>query len=120
MRRRILASFMIAAALAACGGGAPPPTPAGTPAATLRLAASNSVFDTNHLSAPADAPFAIEFDNRDSVPHNVAIPGGPPGTSGAIFGGPAVRTYVFPPLPVGSYTFHCDVHPQMRGTLDVS
>jgi plastocyanin len=110
---------VIVLALAGCTGSPPAPSPAGTPAATLHIAARDSRFDTATLGAPAGLPFAIEFDNRDSIPHNVALPGGPPGTSGEVFSGPAVRTYLFPPLPAGSYPFRCDVHPEMTGTLAV-
>ena len=95
------------------------PAPVGTPAATLAIAATNSVFDKSVLEAPADAPFAIVFTNNDTVPHNVAVSGGPPGTKGEIFTGPATRTYVFPAMSAGTYSFLCDVHPEMAGTLTV-
>jgi plastocyanin len=112
-----LALVALTVLAAACGGGAAP-TPAGTPAVTLSLIAQNSKFDQSQLTVTANAPFAIQFENRDSVPHNVSIQGGPPGTAGEVFGGPAERTYVFAALPAGSYTFACAVHPEMHGTIE--
>ena len=107
---------LLALLLTACAGG-PQVTPAGTPAVTLELSAVNSVFDKSSLTVPAGAPFAIVLDNRDTVPHNVSITGGPPGSTGELFGGPARRAHVFPALSAGSYRFKCDLHPEMTGTL---
>jgi plastocyanin len=114
--RHATALCLAALALAACGG-TPPPTPEGTRAVTLELVAANSTFDKTELSVPADVPFAIEFENRDVVPHNVSIQAGPPAMIGEVFGGPAVRTYVFRPLPAGSYSFRCDLHLEMAGSI---
>lgn len=75
----------------------------------------NSVFDRTEMAVIADAPFAIRYENLDVVPHNVAVRGGPVPLVGEIFTGPAERTYYFAGLPEGSYTFLCDVHPEMRG-----
>jgi len=103
--------------LTACGGSAQP-TPLGTPAVTLQLAAADIKFDQSTLTVPADAPFAIAFDNRESAMHNVTIrKGGTMYYQGELFTGPAVRTYFVPPLPAGQYEFLCEVHPDMVGTL---
>ena len=102
--------------IAACGG-ASTATPAGTPAVTVEISATNNIFDRTELTVIADAPFAIRFYNYDVVPHNVAIRGGATALVGEIFTGPAERTHLFPALPQGSYPFLCDVHPEMRGTL---
>lgn len=77
----------------------------------------NSVFDRSELTVIADAPFAIRFENLDVGPHNVSVRGGLTALVGEIFTGPAERTYYFASLPQGTYTFLCDVHPEMRGTL---
>ncbi|MGI8929288.1 MAG: cupredoxin domain-containing protein [Candidatus Limnocylindrales bacterium] len=107
---------ILALTLAACGGS-PTPTPAGTPAVTVEISATNNVFDRNELSVIADAPFAVRFQNNDVVPHNVAVRGGATPLVGEIFTGPAERTYFFPQLPQGSYTFVCDVHPEMKSAF---
>ena len=77
------------------------------------------------MSAPANVPFKIEFDNRDpGTPHNVAIhqgsPTGPEIFKGEIFPGPAKRTYDIPALQAGTYGFVCSVHANMTGTLTVN
>ncbi len=103
----------------------PPPPPSGQPAGpTLQIAAQNVAFDTAALTAPADTPFKIDFDNRDpSILHNVAIhegsPTGPETFKGEVFPGPAKKTYDVPALPAGTYGFICSVHPTMAGTLTV-
>ncbi len=115
----------------------PPPPPSGEPpasgepgqsgppgAAPLTLAALNVAFDKTELTAPADTPFKIDFDNQDpSIPHNVAIhqgsPTGPEVFRGEVFPGPAKRTYDVPPLRALRFGFICSVHPNMTGTLTV-
>jgi cytochrome c oxidase subunit 2 len=98
------------------------PPPGGAP--PIAIAAQNIAFDTAELSAPADVPFKIDFDNREAVPHNVAIhegsPTGPEVFRGEVFTGPDMRTYDVPALAAGTYGFICSVHPtQMTGTLTV-
>jgi plastocyanin len=105
--------------ISACGGGAGQPTPAGTPAATVQLVARGSAFDKNRLDVPADAAFAIDFNNTDAVPHNVSIHGNGSARTTDTFSGPAERTFVLAALPAGTYTFQCDVHPNMTGTFVV-
>ena len=106
-------------------GGSTPPGQSGPPAAApLSLVAQNIAYDKTELSAPANTPFQIQFDNQDaSIPHNVAIhEGSPTGAElfkGEIFPGPAQKTYDVPPLKAGAYAFVCSVHPNMNGTLTV-
>jgi len=103
----------------------PAPRPSGeTAGPVLQVSALNFAFEQTSLTAPADQPFQIEFDNKDSgVPHNVAIhrdtASGEEVFKGDIFSGPEKRTYDVPPLPAGPYTFICTVHPTMTGTLTV-
>jgi plastocyanin len=109
----------------------PPPPPSGEPGASgapagpaVQVVAKDVAFQPTALTAPADTPFQIDFDNQDaSVPHNVAIhegsPTGPAVFEGEIFPGVEQRTYDVPPLPAGAYGFICTVHPNMTGTLTV-
>jgi plastocyanin len=101
------------------------PAPAGSGGAVIDLVAKDVAFDAQSLTAQANAPFQIQFDNQDTgVPHNVAIYGGSSPTNnlfrGAIVTGPGQMTYDVPALPPGTYTFQCDVHPTvMKGTIVV-
>ena len=101
------------------------PVAGGSPAATgatLHISAQNIAFDTDHLAAAAGQAFVLEFDNNDAgVPHNVEIldAHGASMFKGQIITGPATASYQVPALPAGSYTFLCDVHPNMTGTLTV-
>ena len=107
------------------GNATPPPPPSGgAPGATVDVSALNVAFEQAALTAPADKPFQIVFDNKDAgVPHNVAIhkdsPTGAEVFKGEVFTGPAKRTYDVPALPAGTYGFACTVHPTMTGTLTV-
>jgi plastocyanin len=125
------------AALTACGGGTAAgqtgasqrgkycavirllePSPSGI---QLSITAMDTKFDTTCLAAPADTPFTIRFDNEDSNTHNLDIlDHGRSLFDGAVIIGPKVTTYSVQALPVGVYTFRCDVHPtQMHGTFVV-
>ena len=85
------------------------------------LVANNLLFDVQTFAVPADEPFAIELDNREAPPHNVAIytqKNGQPLLKTTPFPGPASRVYESEEgIPEGVYYFQCDVHPTtMFGT----
>jgi plastocyanin len=94
----------------------------GTTGTTVNVVALNIAFDNAALQAAAGQAFVIAFDNQDSgIPHNIEIKdaGGASAFKGEIITGPAKATYQIPALTAGSYTFICDVHPNMTGTLTV-
>ena len=105
-----------------------PGDPTGSPGApgdvTLEVVAERIAFDVLKLEAPAGAPFAIHFVNRNaSVPHDVDIRTQDGQT---IFDGETLNdvgeiTYEIPALEAGEYVFICSVHPipAMTGTLTV-
>jgi plastocyanin len=121
---RAVAVAALAFAIAACG-----PTPAAVSSAASgvadpaspRLTAKDLAFDRTTVEVPAGRPFTLVFDNEDGAPHNVAIYRDDAATnrlfSGEIFGGPATRAYAVPALAAGTYTFRCDVHQDMHGTV---
>ena len=75
------------------------------------------------VHGPAGKPFTIAFDNEDDgTPHNIEIKdaSGASAFKGEVFNGVATKVYDVPPLPAGSYTFLCIVHPTtMTGTATI-
>ena len=74
------------------------------------------------MTAPAGKAFTLAFENKDAgTPHNVDIkkPDGSEAYKGEIFPGPATKVYQVPALAAGTYSFVCDVHSTMTGTITV-
>jgi cytochrome c oxidase subunit 2 len=102
----------------------PPPAPSGAP--VLKVEAKNIAFDTKALEATANQPFVIDFKNDDvaAVTHDIQIRQSDGTTvvqeQDAIPGG-TEKQYQYQPLPAGTYTFICSIHPvpAMTGTLTV-
>jgi plastocyanin len=134
MYRTVQAIALIAVAVlaVACGGGgatsapataAPSTGPSGsaTPdGSVLSISAKDTAYSVTTLTAKADTPFQIAFDNQDSAPHNIAIKdaSGAQKFKGDIVAGQKV-SYDVGALAAGTYTFWCEVHPNMTGTLTV-
>ena len=96
--------------------------PSGSGGAVVNITAQNIDFTTKQVSAPANAPFTIHFDNQDaSVPHDVVIKDstGMAMFTGDLVTGVAQKDYSVPALAAGTYTFVCTVHTNMTGTLTV-
>jgi mono/diheme cytochrome c family protein/plastocyanin len=107
---------------AAGSPGASPAASAPAAGTVVQEAASGLAFVNKDLRVPADAPFAIEFDNQDTgQPHNIEIKDGSGATvfKGDLVTGPAKATYNVEGLPAGSYPFICSVHTNMTGTVTV-
>ena len=128
---RVIAATLLAAltailatVLAGCASEpGRPSSPASIDPNAIRISAAGLTFSADRLSAPADEPFQIAFDNQERPLHNIAIYRDA-GASDRIFGkepfsGPAVQTYDVPALATGTYFFRCDVHPEMTGELVV-
>lgn len=121
--RRLVGAVLAVGLVAACTGTDPGTRvpPASLDPASPAIAADELAFDREDLRVPADRPFVLAFENRESVPHNVAVY--PDATregalfQGEIFDGPATRWYRVPALAAGSYVFVCELHPSMTGRL---
>ncbi len=129
---RLLLVGALAVALAACGSARadePSPAPTADPGASapagnvVPIAAKDLRFTSSTVTAPANTPFQIAFQNGDSAPHNVAVFRDSSAAErisiGEIFGGPATKVQDVPALAAGEYFIRCDVHPDMVGTLVV-
>ena len=93
---------------------------------TAPVGAATAGFVEKTLSATANTPFTVHFDNQDNqAPHNFTIKdsGGTNlqlGGDTAFFTGPGTRDLQVPALKTGTYTYFCEVHPStMIGTLTV-
>jgi cytochrome c oxidase subunit 2 len=112
------------AKLVADANATPPPAPSGAP--VLKVAAKDIAYDTHALEAPANGPIVIDFTNNDpsSITHDVDIKsadGTVVSNEDPIPGG-SEKQYQVQPLPAGTYTYFCSVHPgvaAMEGTLTV-
>ena len=111
-----------AASSEASAGASGEPGGSGNPNLVM-ISALGVKYEQATVTAPANTPFQIQFDNKDAgTPHNVAIHlGGSTGAElfkGTIFNGIESRTYDVPALDAGQYAFVCTVHPTMIGTLN--
>jgi plastocyanin len=104
-----------------------PPAPApGGQAVTVNISSLNYRFDKSVITVPAGANVTIVYENKEAVPHNVAIYTTPAATQvifkGEVITGPKTITYNFiAPTTPGDYFFRCDVHPTvMTGTFTVT
>lgn len=118
----IACSGAVAAPPSGSPGGSPstPPSSPGSPAdgGSVVIVAKDLVFQPETLVVPAGTPVEILFDNQDEAPHNIAIKGGDgvTGFKGEIIGKGQVKNQV-PAMAPGTYTFWCEVHPDMTGTI---
>jgi cytochrome c oxidase subunit 2 len=107
------------------GSGGPPPGSGAPPPAggVVEQVAENTQFVNQQLTASANTPFTIHFDNKDSQPHDMDIAAadgsGQLVFDGQFFVGPAAQDYQVPALAAGTYPFHCSIHSNMTGTLTV-
>ncbi|HET7654152.1 MAG TPA: DnaJ domain-containing protein [Acidimicrobiales bacterium] len=86
------------------------------------VTAAGMRFDVSQLRLAARVPVEVDLVNRDvGQRHNVAIYRGSAVIArGAPVTGPSAVAYDFGPLPAGTYTFRCEIVPDMSGTLRVT
>ena len=83
----------------------------------IRISADNIAFNKDELTVPAGAEVTLVFNNKEAVPHNVAVYETDAMEEiifqGEVFRGPRKVTYTFTaPDEPGTYFFVCDVHPR--------
>jgi plastocyanin len=108
------------AAQAPAPAGQPPAgSPYGQASGTAPAPSAGTTVEISDFtfSAPTAGPgSSVTVANRDGAPHTVTADDGSFG-SGTV-GAEATGTFVAPAAP-GTYQFHCEIHPQMSGTLTV-
>jgi plastocyanin len=113
----------VATAPPVTNSSAPPPPAGGIPVTTLTVVAKTISFDVNEIVLKANSTITLTLDNQDpGIPHNLAILTSETGTKifgQAPFNGPAKETWTFTSPAPGTYFFHCEVHPTMKGTVIV-
>lgn len=115
---------VLAAVLAACSNTSAAPTTTSQPPAggnagdAVTVVAKDIAFKNPDVAVKAGAPVQIVLDNQDGAPHNIAISDA---NGQGVFKGEIVSnskvTYSVPALAAGTYTFICEVHPNMKGTI---
>jgi plastocyanin len=118
----LVLTFALGACSPASGGPASgSSTPAAPAGAEVRISADKLAFDAKEVAVEAGKPVTIVFENKESIPHNVAVyadsSASQPISVGEIFSGPATKSQQVPALAPGSYFFRCDLHPDMTGSL---
>ncbi|MGH9189604.1 MAG: cupredoxin domain-containing protein [Acidimicrobiales bacterium] len=88
------------------------------------ISAKDIAFDKTELSLAAGGTARIAFHNEDKdVPHNIgiytAVDLAEEIFKGEVVTGPETITYEFPAPEPGTYYFHCDIHPNMKGEVIV-
>lgn len=89
------------------------------------VVAMGLAFDTDVIELAAETATVIRMDNQDAgVPHNISVYADETLAEqlykAELVTGPAIAEYTIPPLPAGTYYFHCDVHPTMAGEVRVT
>jgi plastocyanin len=123
---------VLALAALACGGSSydPDATPVAASTAsdggaqTVTIVAENIRFYPTKISA-RPGTLVVTHDQRDAgLPHNLKVFAGDDADGESIAeseieDGPTTQTLTLE-LAAGVYYYHCDVHPSMRGTIEVS
>ena len=117
-RLGLAAALALVGAVAACSSdddeGATEPIPDDPDATVL---AEDMAFDPDDLRLTAGEPATIVIDNRDDgVQHNIHVEGAPEPNSTPLEAGESQQALTVE-LDAGTYTFVCDIHPNMQGVI---
>jgi len=113
-------SLLIGQSAIFAGGAKADPGPVGADPMAPTIIASGVKFNLEKLVIKAGTEVTLSITNKDSgIPHNLAIvEGGTTVFAGEQFAGVATKEYTLPALDANKvYTFRCEVHPNMKGTI---
>jgi plastocyanin len=114
---QLVLAGLCAVALVACGSSGSSSSSSGSSSSDAGSTASTITIEDFSFTTPDSvSPGAtITVDNKDGTAHTVTA------NEGNAFDDPAspgTTTFTAPTEP-GSYPFHCNIHPEMHGTLVV-
>jgi len=115
-------SLLIGQSAIFAGGAKAEPAPIGADPMAPKIVASGVKFDLDTLVIKAGTEVTLSITNKDSgIPHNLAsVESGTTVFSGEQFAGIATEDYTIPALDANKiYTFRCEVHPNMKGNIDL-
>lgn len=115
-------SLLIGQSAIFAGGAKADPGPQGANPTAPEIIAAGVKFNLDKLVIKAGTEVTLKITNNDSgIPHNLAIlEGGTSVYSGEQFTGIATEEYTIPALDANKmYSFRCDVHPNMKGTIEL-
>jgi plastocyanin len=93
-----------------------PAAPTTSPGGGNSIAIKNFAFDPSTLTVKTGT--AVTWNNQDATPHTIVSDTGSP----AAFSSDTLSTgasYTFTFSQPGTYTYHCSIHPSMKGTIIV-
>ncbi len=103
-------------------GSSPSSAPAdASPVTEAVIVARNLEFVPKELTLAPGVPIKLMFQNADAgIPHNLHVKGGGQDVvKSDLVTGPATIDVELGTLQPGGYSFVCDVHAQMTGTINV-
>lgn len=120
--RVVMIGAVLALSVFGCSGGGSAATPTQPPPALIACTPSGggtAVAIANFAFSPASANVAVggfvTWTNNDGATHTVTFDSGP--DCGSVSSGGGTKTAQFE--TAGSYTYHCKIHPSMKGTIVV-
>jgi len=115
-------SLLIGQSAIFAGGAKADPGPTGADPMAPTITASGVKFNLDKVLIKAGTEVTLTITNKDSgIPHNLAIvESGTTVFAGEQFAGVATEEYTLPALDANKiYTFRCEVHPNMKGTIEL-
>jgi plastocyanin len=113
-------SLLIGQSAIFAGGAKADPGPAGADPTAPAIIASGVKFNLEKVVIKAGTEVTLTMVNKDSgIPHNFAIvESGTTVFASEQFAGVATKKFTLPALDANKvYTFRCEVHPNMKGTI---
>jgi plastocyanin len=118
MKQIILVILVLVLVISGCSTQKTPVQPINPPSGDLGvkkdIEISNFAFNPNTVTIPKGA--TVIWTNTDSVPHTIVSDTGDEINSDSISNG---ETYVHTFNTIGTYDYHCSIHPSMKGKIIV-